>query len=79
MRSAYLGLGLPAVLAGLISLILAPIDASAYIAGLAAAIVVAALPVVLRTVGTAFAPQPPGTPSDSWCSPRPTEHHPTLR
>src|ERR1700722_13979531 len=36
--AAYLGLGLPSVLIGLISLPVRPVDASAYVAGLAAAI-----------------------------------------
>ena len=44
-----------------------PVDASAYISGLAAAAVVVAFVVVLRTFGTAPAPEPPSTPSDSWC------------
>jgi MFS family permease len=65
--AAYLGLGVPAVLAGLISLAVGPVDASAYVSGLAAAAVVVAFVVVLRTFGAAPAPEPPSTPSDSWC------------
>jgi hypothetical protein len=67
--AAYLGLGLPAVLVGLISLAVGAVDASAYVSGLVAAIVVAAFIVVLRTFGTVSAPEPPSTPSDGWCCP----------
>jgi predicted MFS family arabinose efflux permease len=67
--AAYLGLGLPAVLTGLISLRVGTVDASAYVSGLAAATVVVAFIVVLRTFGTTPAPTPPGRPCDSWCSP----------
>jgi predicted MFS family arabinose efflux permease len=52
--AAYLGLGVPAVLTGLISLAVGPVDASAYVSGLAAAAVVVAFVVVLRTL----APRP---------------------
>ena len=65
--AAYLGLGVPAVLTGLISLAVGPVDASAYVSGLAAAAVVVAFVVVLRTFGAAPAPEPPSTPSDGWC------------
>ncbi len=44
-----------------------PVDASAYVSGLAAAAVVVAFVVVLRTFGAAPAPEPPSAPSDSWC------------
>ena len=67
--AAYLGLGLPAVLTGLISLPVGAVDASAYVSGLVAAIVVVAFVVVLRTFGAVPAPKPPCTPSDSWCYP----------
>ena len=67
--AAYLGLGLPAVLIGLISLAVGPVDASAYVSGLAAAIVVVAFIMVLRTFGTVPAPKPPCTPIDGWCGP----------
>ncbi|MFY9865873.1 MAG: MFS transporter [Trebonia sp.] len=67
--AAYIGLGLPAVLTGLISLQVGPVDASAYVSGLAAAIVAVAFVMVLRTFGTAPAPEPPCTPSDGWCGP----------
>ena len=68
--AAYLGLGLTAVLTGLISPLTGTVDASAYTSGLVAAVVVAAFAVVRRTYGTAPAPQSPCTPSDSWCSPQ---------
>jgi MFS family permease len=67
--AAYIGLGLPAILTGLISLPVGAVDASAYVSGLEAAIVVVAIVVVLRTFGAAPAPKPPCTPSDSWCRP----------
>jgi MFS family permease len=67
--AAYIGLGLPVVLTGLISLPVGPVDASAYVSGLAAAAVAAAFIVVLRTFGSTPAPTPPSTPCDSWCSP----------
>jgi MFS family permease len=67
--AAYLGLGLPVVLAGLISQEVGPVNASAYVSGLAAAAVVVAFIVVLRTFGVAAAPTTPCTPSDSWCHP----------
>jgi len=55
--AAYLGLGLPAVLTGLISQLTGTVDASAYTSGLVAAIVVAAFTVVRRTYGAAPAPR----------------------
>jgi hypothetical protein len=55
--AAYVGLGLPAVLTGLISLPLGPVDASAWVSGLAAAAVALAFLVVLRSFGTAAAPR----------------------
>jgi MFS family permease len=74
--AAYVGLGLPAVLVGLISLEVGPVDASAYVSGLAAAIVAVAFVTVLRTFGTGPAPAPPCTPSDGWCAPGPTRASP---
>jgi hypothetical protein len=68
--AAYAGLGLTAVLTGLISLRASTVDASVYTSGLVAAIVVAAIPVVLRTFGTTPAPEPACAPSDAWCSPQ---------
>ena len=67
--AAYVGLGLPAVLTGLISLAVGSVDASVYVSGLAAAIVVVAFIVVRRTFGRATAPSPPAIPCDSWCQP----------
>jgi predicted MFS family arabinose efflux permease len=54
--AAYLGLGLTAVLTGLISPLTGAVDASAYTSGLVAAIVVAAFAVVRRTYGTRPSP-----------------------
>ena len=54
----YVGLGLPAVLTGLISLPLGPVDASAWVSGLAAAAVVLAFLVVRRSFGTAAGSRP---------------------
>jgi MFS family permease len=67
--AAYLGLGLPAVLTGLISLPIGPVNASAWVSGLAALAVAVAFAVVRRSFGTAAAPRPPARPCDSWCSP----------
>jgi MFS family permease len=67
--AAYLGLGMPVVFTALLSLQTGTVDASAYTAGLAAAIVVAAIVVVLRTFGMESAPVPASAPSDSWCCP----------
>ena len=68
--AAYLGLGLPAVLTGLISQLISTVDASVWTSGLVAAIVVAAVVVVARTFGAAPAPTPSCTSSDSWCNPQ---------
>jgi MFS family permease len=67
---AYLGLGIPAVLTGLISVAVGPVDASVYISVLVAAVVGAAFLVVLRAFGAGSAPSPPCEPSDGWCQPR---------
>jgi MFS family permease len=67
--AAYLGLGVPAVLTGIISQLTGTVDASVYTAVLSAAFVVAAIVVVLRTFGTTAAPEPSSTPSDTWCVP----------
>jgi MFS family permease len=55
--AAYLGLGLPAVLTGLISQLTGTVDASVYTSGLVAAIVLAAFAVVRRAYAAAPAPQ----------------------
>ena len=51
--AAYLGLGLPVVLIGLMSQLIGTVDASAYVAGLLAVVIVAATVVVVRTFGKA--------------------------
>ena len=51
--AAYLGLGLPPVLTGLISEAAGTVDASAWTSGITALIVLAAIVVVLRTFGGA--------------------------
>jgi hypothetical protein len=78
--AGYLGLGLPAVLTGLISQLISTVDASVYTSALVAAIVAAAILVVLRTFGIASAPKPTCPPSDAWCSPQvPATAIPTAR
>jgi predicted MFS family arabinose efflux permease len=66
---AYVGLGLPAVLTGLISVAVGPVDASAYVSGLVAAIVGVAFVVVLRAFGPATTPGTTPVSCDSWCQP----------
>jgi MFS family permease len=66
---AYFGLGVPAVLTGLISVATGPIDASVYTASLVAVIVGVAFFVVLRAFGSASPPGPHSPSSDSWCDP----------
>ena len=79
--AAYLGLGLPVVLIGLISVAIGPIDASAWVAGLVAAIILTATTVVAHTFGQAPRPAPArAQPSrsevcpDSWCNPQHATH-----
>jgi len=67
--AAYVGLGLPPVLTGLISQLVGTVDASAYTSGIVALSVAAAIVVVLRTFGTTPGAMPPAAPSDSWCRP----------
>jgi hypothetical protein len=67
--AAYVGLGTPAVLTGLISLPVGPVDASAVAAGVVAAIVAAAFAVVRRAFGATPSPAPAATTCDSWCRP----------
>jgi MFS family permease len=57
--AAYLGLGLPPVLTGLISEAAGTVDASAWTSGITALIVLAAIVVVLRTFGGARTAVPP--------------------
>ncbi len=56
------------MLAGLISLQVGAVDASAYMSGLSATAVLAAFGVVRRTFGVPAAGRG-GPPCDSWCSP----------
>jgi MFS family permease len=49
--AAYLGLGLPVVLIGLISQLIGTVDASAYVAGLLAVVILGATTVVTQTFG----------------------------
>jgi len=67
--AAYLGLGLPPVLTGLISQAVGTVDASAWTSGITGLIVAAAIVVVLRTFGAPRSAMPPSTASDSWCCP----------
>jgi len=66
---AYVGLGLPAVLAGLLSVPMGPVDASLVVACLAAVMVVAAFIVVKRVFGLESADTQPGAPREAWCCP----------
>ena len=68
--AAYLGLGLPAVLTGVISQLTGTVDASVYTSVLAVAFVVAAIVVVLRTFATATAPDRPAHPAIRGVAPR---------
>jgi predicted MFS family arabinose efflux permease len=77
--AAYVGMGLPAVLIGVISLAVGSVDASAYVSGLLAAIVAVAFAVAVRAFGTASPPSPASTPSDSWCNPQELAHASTGR
>jgi MFS family permease len=67
--AAYLGLGLPPVLTGLISLAAGTVDASAWTSAITGLIIAAAIVVVLRTFGTVASTTPPAAHSDSWCCP----------
>jgi MFS family permease len=64
--AAYLGLGIPAVLTGVISQAIGTVDASVYTSALVAVFVVAAFIVVRRTFGTAVAFELPLMPNASW-------------
>jgi MFS family permease len=67
--AAYLGLGLVPVLTGLIGQLAGPVGATVCTSALAAALVLVALIVVLRSFGTKRPAEPRSTPSDSWCCP----------
>jgi predicted MFS family arabinose efflux permease len=62
--ASYVGLGLPAVLIGLISVAIGPVDARVYISALVAVVVVLAFLVVLHDFGSDLTPEPkpPNTP-----------------
>ena len=68
--AAYLGLGLPVVLIGLIAVAVGSVDASAWVAGLIAAIIVIATGVVVRTFGRAAQVSSRPEHGDSWCNPQ---------
>jgi len=67
--AAYLGLGLPPVLTGVLGQFVSAIEASACTSALTAVLVLAAFAVVLRTFDVAPAAGLAGAPSDSWCRP----------
>jgi predicted MFS family arabinose efflux permease len=67
--AAYVGLGLPPVLTGLIAELVGAVDATAYTSSLAAALVLVAIVVVLRNFGSTRGAGLPSAPSDSWCCP----------
>ena len=68
-RAAGLAGVLFAVLTGLISVAIGPVDASAYVAGLTVGIVLVAFVVVRGAFGRSVARSSPGTSCDSWCHP----------
>jgi MFS family permease len=67
--AAYLGLGLPPVLTGLLGQLVSAVDATACTSALTAVLVLASFVVVLRTFNVEPAAAPLGTPGDSWCCP----------
>jgi MFS family permease len=69
--AAYLGLGLPVVLIGLITLATGTIDASASVAGLVAVVILAAAVIVTRTFGKAPGVTPRTGHTDGWCDLQP--------
>jgi MFS family permease len=77
--AAYVGLGLPAVITGLIAVAVGPIDASAWVAGLVAAIILTAAVVVARTFGRTAQATPSSVCPDSWCNPHPATQAPVSR
>ena len=68
--AAYLGLGLPVVLIGLIGVAVGSVDASAWVAGLIVAIIVTATVVVIRTFGRTAQVTLRPAHGDSWCDPQ---------
>jgi MFS family permease len=65
--AAYIGLGLPVVLIGVITPATGTVDASAWVAGLVAAVILAAAVIVTRTFGKAPEVTPPSGHTDGWC------------
>jgi predicted MFS family arabinose efflux permease len=65
--AAYLGLGLPVVLIGVITPATGTVDASAWVAGLVAAVILAAAVIVTRTFGKAPQVRPSSEHTDGWC------------
>jgi hypothetical protein len=70
-QAACLGLGLPVVLIGLITLATGTIDASAWVAGLVAVVILAAAVIVTRTFGKAPEVTPRTGHTDGWCDLQP--------
>jgi hypothetical protein len=66
---AYVGLGLPAVLAGLLSVPLGPVDASVVVACVAAVMVAGAFIVVKRVFGIGPADAQQRDSYEAWCCP----------
>ncbi len=69
--AAYLGLGLPVVLIGVITPATGTVDASAWVAGLVAIVILAAVVIVTRTFGKAPEITPRSGHTDAWCDLRP--------
>jgi predicted MFS family arabinose efflux permease len=70
--AAYLGLGLPVILIGLISQLIGTVDASAWVAGLLAIVILAATVIVVRAFGQtapASAPADDGHPASAQSRP----------
>ena len=61
--AAYLGLGLPPVLTGLVSQLAGTVDASAWTSAIMGLILAAAIVIVVRAFGTAHGTIPPGRPA----------------
>ncbi len=65
--AAYLGLGLPVVLIGVITPATGTVDASAWVSGLVAAVILAAAVIVTRTFGKAPEVTSRSEHTDGWC------------
>jgi MFS family permease len=68
--AAYVGIGLPVVLIGLIGVAVGSVDASAWVAGLIVAIIVTAAVVVIRAFGKTAQVTARPVHGDSWCNPQ---------